>query len=72
MNNFFNMPHGERFNPANSAIRSNSSATKTSQYKYYSQNMLAKSRLTRRQLSMSRGKDNTSHLTNKLSKRVVS
>lgn len=34
MNNFFNLPHGERFQANYSAVRGNSSATKTINYKY--------------------------------------
>ena len=53
MNNFFNMPHGQ-LHQTHTATRGHSSAQKSSQYKYHNQNMLAKSRLTRRQQSITK------------------
>jgi hypothetical protein len=41
MNNFFNMPHGERFQMQHSAVRATSSATKNSMYKYQNQPIIA-------------------------------
>ena len=53
MNNFFNMPHGQ-LHQTHTATGGHLSAQKSSQYKYHAQNQLAKSRLTRRQQSITK------------------
>lgn len=57
MNNFFNMPHGQLYQTQSSQPGTHpptSGADKNSQYKFVSQPTLAKSRLTRRQQSMTK------------------
>ena len=57
MNNFFNMPHGQLYQTQTSQPGTHpptSGADKNSQYKFVSQPTLAKSRLTRRQQSMTK------------------